>query len=149
MTYCDDWVQVRALADRYALGVNERDAAAIVGLFVPDGQWQVDAPFNVNIVGAQAIGAAIAQSLAGMELIFQMVHSVVPEFHGEEGRARCSVHEMARMTDGKGGLFMLGTYEDVVVRVNGRWLFKHRRFRPAYLDQTAPVGMVFPAGSQK
>lgn len=143
MTHSDDWIQIRSLVDRYSLAVNDADEAALAAVFVEDGEWTVDAPFNVHVVGGKAIAASICQTLKGMEFVVQMVHSVVAEVHGNEGKVRSVMHEVARTSDRSGGLFMLGEYEDKVVRTKDGWAFKHRRFKPTYLDETVPSGVTF------
>jgi hypothetical protein len=144
MTISEDMVAVRLLIDRYSVAVTYKDEAEIAAVFADDGEWRVDAPFNMHVVGAKTIAAAICQSLGGLEFISQMVHSVVPAIQGDEGRVCSIMHEMARTSDRSGGMLMLGVYEDVVRRVGGQWLFKHRRFRPIYLDQNPPTGTAFP-----
>jgi hypothetical protein len=131
------------LVERYSSGITLRDEVAIASVFLPDGVWRVAAPFEVEIAGSTAIASAICGSLAGMDLILHMVHSVVIDLDGDEATARTIIHEVARAADRSTGLSMFGVFEDRVARINGKWLFRLRNFRPIYIDRSVPTGDVF------
>jgi hypothetical protein len=133
-------IEIRDLVDRYSLGVTLRDQAMIASVFASDGVWKVAAPFNVEVEGADAIAAAICGSLADMDAVCQMVHSVVIDPEADGARVRCVMQEIIRARDGSTGMSMLGIYTDRVVRTDAGLRFAERSFQPHLLDQAVPAG---------
>ena len=140
-----DWVELRALVDRYSTCVTVRDMEGVAAVFAEDAEWRVDPPFNLQFKGRAEIARGIAGALEPMKFTIQMAHSAEISIAGDQATLRCVVHEMARTRDDGGGLSLFGVYEDKAERRQGRWLFTQRRFRPILVDMQSPPGEAPPA----
>jgi len=115
---------VRELRARYGWHAARGDYEAIVGLFAPDGMFEVKYDgARRQLRGREAIRAFLQATMApGM--VFPMIHNDIVTVEGDEAYGTCAME--SRSPDGKGGFS--GYYHDRARRHEGRWLFSERRW---------------------
>ncbi len=142
-----DKMAIQEMAARFSDACNTRNIAAFHALWTPDGVWEIGKPFETRAEGADAI-AQLCQDLLGMwEFFVQMTHSGVIQIDGDTATARWTMHETASSPQATRYYNNAGLYEDTLVCVNGRWLFKHRRYHYMYLDDSELRGQPIPLTS--
>jgi ketosteroid isomerase-like protein len=136
---------IRDRAHRYSDAINRRDSAVFGACFAPDGRWRVLGPRPRDISGRDAITAAIGARLEQLEVVVQLVHSIVVDaVDGDRARSRTTVSETVRSAGGADGFRMIGIYDDELVRDGGRWVYATRTFHPLYIESEIPPGLAFP-----
>lgn len=144
MTRADDELEIRSLQGRYADAMITRSASAAAACYAADGQLQA---FDEDvIVGKTALIENFERVLATYDFIFQMTHQGFVSFDehdADRARARWHISEVARRPESTAGTFFLGTYEDEVGRIDGRWLFTHRTLRGTYVGRIELPGKRF------
>lgn len=144
-------VELRDLAERYALAVDRHDGAAVAALFSQAGSitshpWRPEDEQREPsvIVGPPAI-ADLVHGLAAPG----GSHSLGPTFHAivgftasvGDGRAtavtRCIAHHVAVTDDGAHNDVLHLTYDDVFTRSSddSTWLFQSRTLRPSFSER--------------
>ena len=117
---------LRILANRYADAINRADFDDLVACYAPDGAWRVPPPYEANHVGREAIRKRLADRRAQVEIVVMLVGSVfVVDASPERILGRTTIHEKGRI-DAERGLDVFGLYDDVLVPVDGEWLFESR-----------------------
>jgi hypothetical protein len=117
---------IQDLISRYTNAVTRRDFAAIAATFAPKATWQVvGGPYPFKLEGA-GIGPGIKQSLEMTGCLIQLITPPSIELAGNRATAHLNIHEFGEMADRKNHFEASGTYDDVVERVEGRWLFASR-----------------------
>jgi len=128
------------LVDRYAQAVNEQDVDTFVGLFAVDAVWQRP---GMTMQGREQIRAFIVQMFIPANLVRHVNGSVVVDVLGE-GQAR--VRSITTVFDGQPALegkvamsspAYLAEYDDLVVNVDGRWLFQRRHTTVTFVSTDA------------
>src|SRR5215475_2001751 len=132
----EDRVAIRELLDSYADAVCVVDSEAWGATWADDGVWELpDYPDIGSITGkANIVTAWIAAMAHYPGIIFVSTPgSIVIE--GNEARVRSYTSEVFDdQVTGKTTRDR-GRYDDVVVRRNGQWLFKKRRFKKLHREQ--------------
>ncbi|MGE0386337.1 MAG: nuclear transport factor 2 family protein [Gammaproteobacteria bacterium] len=119
-----DEAAIRALAAAYTDAVNRRAAADMAAVYAPDGVLQVGG--GPQIAGIEKIGRAFARLVEQQrEFLFQMTHSGVIDIQGDRAGARWWFSEIKKPTGGD-YLYVLGVYQDDVVRLPQGWRFARR-----------------------
>jgi uncharacterized protein (TIGR02246 family) len=118
--------EIRRLPYRYAAAIEARDACAMAELFSPRAR------FGEFGDGAEGLRRLMERSLEGNVFAVILVANHLIDLDGDD-RARGEVwaHCFAQ-TDGDGFVEQLIKYEDRYERLDGRWLFLHRRHRLWY-----------------
>jgi len=142
----DDKIEIAELAARYNHAVDHRDAEAWADLFTPDGRVEVN-------------GGLLAESQEGLRAYVEnarklpakrrhWINNVVIDPGPAPDTARLRLYVTCYdMTDGKvTAPYMLGEYDDEVVRHEGRWKFRVRR-QTTVAGRSATVGMTRPLSS--
>jgi len=129
-----DRIAIRDVIDRYSDAATRRDWPNLGATFHDDAVWSVGGGVNLEFRSRENIEAGLRAAVSKFEFFVQMTHSVVIELDGPRARARTLLNEMGRNSAQKTGLFLLGFYEDVLSRREGRWAFDSRRFEPIYND---------------
>jgi ketosteroid isomerase-like protein len=122
----EDRLAIQDLYALYADTSSRGDREAWLSCWADDAQW---CSHIFDCRGKQAIAAQYDQIMAPFEgLVF--LSQVGPiEVSGDTARGRSAAREIGRLKDG--GLFKLaGTYDDVIERRDGVWLFARRDYRP-------------------
>lgn len=126
----DEYLAIRQLCERYADAVSQRDEAAWLATWAPDGVWQYggDDPLR----GHEALGRFWEDAMRDISAIVMVVHSgVVERVDGDAATARWYHSEYVQVGD-EGGMAGVTLYEDELVRVDGDWRFARRRHRLLY-----------------
>jgi ketosteroid isomerase-like protein len=132
---------IRELIDRYCYAVNERDWAALASCWAGDGVWDVGKPLDFKLEGRQAIVQIASSKISEEDYVVQTPHATVIWLDGDAAaRAHSTMMEVVRHRGGAGGIQILATYADDLVKVNGEWLFKVRRYRVTNIEFKAPAG---------
>ncbi len=127
---------------RFADACNTRDIAAFRALWLPDGVWEIGEPFPARAEGVDDI-ANLCQTLLGLwEVFVQFTHSGVIEIDGDTAIARWTMQETASSPEADRFYNNFGLYEDTLLRVDGKWLFKHRRYHYMYMDGSPLAGQI-------
>jgi hypothetical protein len=128
-----DRVAIHALLLDYGAMLDRRDFDGFARLFGDDGVY--DTGRNPPVVGP-AIGPMMREVFATgpnarREPNFHLFFNELIEFDGPD-RARSTSMCVFMVTGDDGRLFpaLATSYEDVLVRKNGRWLFAQRRLKP-------------------
>jgi ketosteroid isomerase-like protein len=132
----EDRVAVRELLDSYADAVCVVDAQAWGATWAEDGVWELpDYPQISKITGrANIVATWIAAMAQYPGIIFVSTPGSIV-VSGDEAVVRSYTSEVfddqanGRTTRDR------GRYDDLVVRRNGRWLFKTRRFKKLHREQ--------------
>lgn len=121
----EDTLEIQQLPVRYAMAVDNRDIDALVGLFVP----------NVR-VGRDRYGRdALRDALVPMvRQFYRSIHQIVGHRVElvDETHAVGNVYCRAEHEVGERWVVMAIRYDDEYQRVEGRWLFGHRREKHWY-----------------
>ncbi|WP_292991711.1 nuclear transport factor 2 family protein [Mycobacterium sp.] len=118
--------EIRTLPIRYASAVEARDAAAMGDLFAPTAR------FGAYGDGPEGLRNAMAESMNGSLFAVILVANHQIDLQDEtSATGRVWAHCYAQ-TRADGFIDQLIRYEDRYQRVDGRWLFAHRRHRLWY-----------------
>jgi hypothetical protein len=140
MQETQDRLAIRELADRYTMGITRRDWDAVAACFHENARW--GASLGMDFQGRQAILDGIRPGVEAMDFLVQMQHAcVIENLTADRATVRNVHNEVGRMPGG-GGLFLLGVYSDVVVKVDGAWVFEDRYFQAHYVDPAPNAGMI-------
>jgi hypothetical protein len=126
-----DRVELRALADRYARGVDRRDRAAYVGAFHPDGVLEIYRPRRTDVLAKRLEGhdelGRVTDDIGRYERTFHVVGQATYDVDGDRatGEVYCVAHHVVGDTD----RVMYIRYEDEYTRRDGRWAIEVRRLR--------------------
>lgn len=134
----DDWLAVTRTIARYGRLADQRRSGEMADLFTSDGRMLIFRPRAQEpaesprgreqlITAFDALGAFVATS-----------HVLSPsdvELDGGSARAHtyCMSHHISETPEGRVRFTLADRYEDALVRVDGRWLFRERR---KYTDWT-------------
>ncbi|MDO1479396.1 nuclear transport factor 2 family protein [Rhodococcus ruber] len=139
-----DVLEIRELATRYALAVDDHDMATLAALYTPEAAF---CGLTETLRGRDAIVAYVRTALDGYDGV--SVHTPHPgtvDFTGEDtarGIVPCHV-EFARA--GVQSILAL-RYHDRYVRQDGRWYFGERRLEVRYATPTTDYGTVLTAAT--
>jgi hypothetical protein len=118
---------VRQLTAFYSDAINHQEPARAASVYAPDGRLAAfEAP---ELVGREAIGAAIAATVAPLLFVHQNCHSGLISVTGDRATARWSVFEVIRRQNEDGLAIFAGSYEDEIVRLEEGWRFSRRCLR--------------------
>jgi hypothetical protein len=138
MQSAEDENAVRSLAAAYSDAVNRRDADGMAAVFAPDGV--IEKPgFGEPVQGVDKILKRYRRLQSEREFLCQMIYSGVVEVNGDRATARWWFGELKKPVGGDDWLFMIGVYQDDVVRLEVGWRFA-RRVQTTIMDQTLPAG---------
>jgi len=128
----EDRLAVRETLDRYADGVNQRDAAIWGSTWAEDSEWNLPVvPGYEEVKGKAAIVEAWVNSMKLFPFVHMMTSVGQMSFDGDVCNMRSYTSEVAVMEDGT-EIRPRGEYKDVLVKQGGQWLFKKRSFVPLH-----------------
>ncbi|ADZ71559.1 nuclear transport factor 2 family protein [Polymorphum gilvum] len=122
----DEWA-IERLLRRFALLNDAGDHDALAALFTADGGFARPSAPDAVIEGRAAILAAF-QDRPGRLARHVVCNAVVTWRGADEAEVRCYSLLFAAAEEG-GARLSVGSFDDVVVRQEGVWLFKARRGR--------------------
>jgi len=124
----EDRLAIRDLLDSYADAVTQRDAEAWGATWAEDAEWSLpDYPEIGTTHGRAAIVAMWVEAMKAYPGIMFEAWPGSIEVDGDHATMRSytsEVYDQDGVTKRDRGV-----YEDVCVKVGGRWLFKSRSFR--------------------
>ncbi|OBF24895.1 hypothetical protein A5727_06355 [Mycobacterium sp. ACS4331] len=131
--------EIRALPLRYAAAIEARDVEAMADLFSPRAR------FGEHGDGPAGLRALMADSLEGSLFAVILVANHLIDLHDDThatGQVWAHCYAQARS---EGFLDQLIRYDDRYEKVDGRWLFAHRRHRLWYGAAHTPSPLEQPA----
>lgn len=138
-----DWSDITRTILQYGRYADQRRFADMADLFTEDGRM---AMFRPRAQAPAETPQGRKQLIAAFEALTTFVatsHVLSPsdvEVHGDTARVRtgCMSHHIRETPDGRVRFTLADRYDDDLVRVDGRWLFRERR---KYTDwtETAPL----------
>ena len=125
MTREQDELAIRDLAARYADAVNRRDAQGMAAGFAPDGI--IEKPgFGDPVQGIDRILKRYKRLQRERDFLAQMIHSGVVEIEEHSATARWWFSEIKNVHDTDQWLYMIGVYQDQLIRLDAGWRFARR-----------------------
>jgi hypothetical protein len=123
----DDKIEIQELLARYCLTADSGDDAW-ADLFAPDGQWLAQTARLRKPEEFRAHIAAYRERPTMQKTKHRMTNIVIEELDDAGDRARVVSDVMNIRIDQDGPkITFIGMYEDVVKKVDGRWLFELRK----------------------
>jgi ketosteroid isomerase-like protein len=125
MQNAEDELAIRSLAAAYTDAVNRRDGEGMAAVYAPDGILESPAA-GAPVVGIEKLTKRFKRLVEKeREFLMQLTHSGVVEIDGDRAQARWWFSEIKRPA-GQTFEFILGTYQDEVVRLDIGWRFARR-----------------------
>jgi ketosteroid isomerase-like protein len=120
----DDRQEITELNGVYADGVVRHDAAIWGSVWAEDATWDF---FGNLFEGREAIVGFWSQAMNGIEAVsFHCVPCMI-DITGDTATSRVQTQEILHMKDGNTRV-VGGLYEDRLAKIDGQWLFTHRKF---------------------
>lgn len=124
----EDRLMIRELMDTYADGVNQRSTEIWASTWADESEWNLTVvPGMEALKGKRNIIAGWEQSMALFPFVFMAMTVGFIRVTGNTATARSYTAEVAVMEDGT-DLRPRGQYDDELVKIEGQWLFKRRKF---------------------
>jgi hypothetical protein len=127
-----DKIEIQELISRYSDALTRRDWESVASVFAPDASWRALGEPGFAFEGTN-IGPGIRSLIEPTNYFVQMNTPALIEVQGSQAKARSTIMEIGEYDPGKlqpfkARLESFGYYDDVVKKVNGRWLFASRQF---------------------
>jgi hypothetical protein len=119
----DDRLEIIELAARYSHAIDHLDAEAYANVFTEDGELY--AGQTLRAAGHAALKANIAKAEAAK--VSRRHWNCNPIVDGDGSTARLRVYLMAVEYTKSLSPYLMGEYDDELVKLNGKWKFKRRR----------------------
>ncbi|MEN3976008.1 nuclear transport factor 2 family protein [Emcibacter sp. SYSU 3D8] len=145
-TELEDRMEIQHLAQVYADGVMQRDVELWGNTFSKDGAWALPG-MEKPLQGHDVLKPTWSRIMEGYPHVLHFVQPGVITINGDTAKARFYVQE--NIKDAKGEMSRtVGVYNDDLVRENGKWKFKFRKFDVLYRGPYDLTGnfMDYPKG---
>jgi ketosteroid isomerase-like protein len=136
-----DELEIRQLTAAYSDAVTARDYDTFAALWAPGGRWVI--PGLADTVGGESSAEQLRGLLAGQEFLLQLLQGGQVWVDGDTARARWTVVEQGRTTEGQ-GIHMVGVYQDELARTEDGWRFASRHFEFLYRGFADVPGKAYP-----
>lgn len=121
----EDRVAIRETIDAYSDAVVRHDPEAWIANWCDDGEWRLP---GINVAGKDQIKAAWSQAMKQFSLAAFFASPGSIEVIGGRAEARVLTQEV--LVDQAGAVRrIIGAYDDVLEKREGRWLFLSRTYR--------------------
>lgn len=120
----EDRLAIRELLDAYGDAVCRHDADAWAINWAPDGRWSIR---GNEVKGRDAIRAYWVKAMAAYRFISFNSYPGDIRVEGDTAWVRTQTTEWLTPVEGRARR-QHGTYEDRLVKIEGRWRFAHRSF---------------------
>lgn len=120
----EDQLAIRALNDAYCDAVFRRDAKDWGANWAEDARWNL---MGEDIDGRAKIVAVWEGAMASFGFVAFFAQMGALRIDGDRAEGTVYTHELLENADGSISR-PVGRYDDVYARVDGRWLFKERRY---------------------
>ncbi len=153
--YADDRAEIENLSNKYMVAVDAGDIETVMSTWAEDGvlEW---------VYGVEHGKAAIRKAMSGFggarrveipegatsrpRTRHQIINHVI-DVEGDTARTTAYWFALTNNTPQKDvQLLYMGHYEDVLVRVDGKWLFKHRK---VFNESQANRALFYPELGEK
>ena len=125
---------IRNLAAKFSDVAVRFDLAGLREIWTPDAVWEIGPPLPARAAGIDAIVEMMKQLRPAFELFVQLTHSGTIEIAGDRARSRWIVQEVGRNENTHRNYNNYALYVDDLVRLDGRWLYKQRRYDYLWVD---------------
>jgi uncharacterized protein (TIGR02246 family) len=115
--------EIRELLARYCFALDGDRFEEMAALFTPDGVWETAFGTGTGRAGIVAQARSIATGVRPKRV--HLTTNIVIELDGDTATAR-SNWALIQNTPGGPAIGSGGGYSDRLVKVDGRWLFRHR-----------------------
>jgi len=123
----DDKLEIMELTARYNFAIDNRLAEEWADVFTDDGALWSDG--NLRAAGRADLEEYMRVSARGGQQIRHFTSNTIIEGQGKNATLRMYV--MTWNINGGGMVpYVMGSYDDTLVKVNGQWKFKLRRVTP-------------------
>jgi ketosteroid isomerase-like protein len=120
----EDQLAIRALNDAYCDAVFRRDPKDWGSNWAEDARWNL---MGQEVVGRNAIVATWEGAMASFAFVAFFAQMGALHIDGDRAKGTVYTHEVLENADGAISR-PIGRYDDIYARVDGRWLFKERRY---------------------
>lgn len=120
----EDQLAIRALNDAYCDAVFRRDPALWGANWAEDARWNL---MGEDIDGRTRIVAFWEGAMATFSFVAFFAQMGALRIDGDLAQGTVYTHELLENADGTISR-PVGRYDDLYARVDGRWLFKQRRY---------------------
>jgi len=124
-----DYEAIQQALNLYSSGCSQRDWPLVMGLFLPDGVWEVTG--QEPVVGHAAMEAAMAGFLTRLDYFVQINSPATIRIDGDRAVAQTTIRECGKIKDRDEALEVMGFYTDDLVRTPEGWKFAKKLFRGA------------------
>ncbi|MCK2025189.1 nuclear transport factor 2 family protein [Microbacterium sp. SSW1-47] len=133
-----DWLDITRTILRYGRYADQRRFADMASLFVPDGRMLLYRPRADHPAETPRGTAELVAAFEALTAFVATSHALSPsdvEVRGDTARVHtaCLSHHIRETSEGRIRFTLADRYDDDLVRVGGRWLFRERR---KYTDWT-------------
>ncbi|MEN3950290.1 nuclear transport factor 2 family protein [Iodidimonas sp. SYSU 1G8] len=140
MSVAQDILEIQMLPQRYADAVMRHNGDDWSACWAKDGEWYLR---EEPVKGRESIRKIWEQAMAGFPFAVFLVQPAIVEVNGDTGTSRSYVTEILGTPDGN-SFRVYGCYNDEVVREDGKWVFKSRRYARLYQGPVDLSGEKFP-----
>ena len=121
---------IQHLSQQYADGVMQRDADIWGDTFAEEGEWHLN-PAMDPVKGRANLKEFWTNVMSGYPWVLHWVQPGLIEVNGDTATARFYIQENIKDAEGN-QIRVAGVYNDELVRENGEWKFKIRKFHAMY-----------------
>ena len=139
MGVAEDILNIQMLTQRYADAVMRHDAGDWSATWAEDGVWYLR---EEPVHGRAAIRQAWETAMAGYPFAVFLVQPAIVTVDGDRGTCRSYVTEILGAADGS-SFRVYGCYDDEVIREQGEWKFRTRRYSRLYRGPVDLSGQKF------
>lgn len=140
MNPAEDILAIQMLTQRYADAVMRHNADDWAATWCEDGVWYLR---EEPIRGRANIRRAWEAAMAGYPFTVFMVQPAIVTVDGDHATCRSYVTEILGTADGD-SFRVYGCYDDEVLRADGAWRFRSRRYTRLYRGPVDLSGERFP-----
>jgi ketosteroid isomerase-like protein len=120
----EDQLAIRALNDAYCDAIFRRDPADWGANWTEDARWNL---MGEDIHGRANIVAVWKDAMGNFSFVAFFAQMGALRINGDLAEGTVYTHELLENADGSISR-PVGRYDDLYARVDGRWLFKERRY---------------------
>lgn len=128
MSIAEDILHIQMLTQRYADAVMRHNADDWSATWAEEGEWYLR---EEPVRGRAAIRRAWETAMAGYPFAVFLVQPAIVRVEGDRATCRSYVTEILGTRDGQ-SFRVYGCCNDEVIRENGEWKFKARRYSRLY-----------------
>jgi len=139
MNVAEDILKIQMLPQRYADAVMRHNGDDWAATWAKEGEWYLR---EKPVCGRDEIRKVWEAAMAGFPFAVFLVQPAIVSVDGDKGTCRSYVTEILGATDGT-SFRVYGCYNDEVIREEGEWKFKSRRYSRLYQGPVDLSGQKF------